>query len=339
MLLNYAKIFNEKKLFLKFNGLQLAFVNQLKELEISGEILDNLKLFSHYYNEFLHHSYSVYCILEQMNQLELAILKQYNELKPNIEFKSETLVEYESFIVNEYLNRIMPFLNTLFILQDRIMVIIAIYLDITFERPKKTEYETERKYKRKNKKFKEDLHSFASYSGNKYGILKEFPIDIQKLVKKYWNKNGQKIRNYRNLEQHQFNLLEEAYLQLKPTERFILRLPDNPNERDFEKLTYSKKIIASDFFKTEFHEFHNFVETLMYIMKIRKKKHNYGTSFSPKSNSFEKFNEGDLMKIWVIKKEVLLFSVGEKSTDGKFAKIKQRKIDNKIDKIILEIQD
>ena len=339
MLLNYAEIFNEKKLFLKLNGLQQAFRNKLKDFKIIGEILNKQKLFSHYYNEFLHHSYSAYYLIEQMNQLEIAIMKQYNELKLNIEFKNETLVEYESFIVNEYLNRIMPFLNTLFILQDRIMLIIAIYLDITFEKSNKKENETERKYKRRIKKFKEDLQSFASYSRNKYGILKEFPNDIQNLVKTYWNKNGQKIRNYRNLEQHQFNLLEEAYLQLKPSERFILRLPDNPNERDFEKLTYRKKVIASDFFKAEFHEFHKFVETLMYIMKIRAEKHKSGASFSPKSNSLEKFNEGDLMKIWVIKKEALLFSVGEKSIDGKFGRIKIRKIDNKFDKIILEIKD
>jgi len=339
MLLNYAEIFNEKKLFLKFNGLQLIFINKLNDSDRNEEILNKQKLFSHYYNEFLHHSYSAYCIIEQMNQLEIAIMKQYIELKPNIEFKNETQVGYESFVVNEYLNRIMPFLNTLFILQDRIMLIIAMYLDITFEKPKKKENETERKYKRRIKKFKDDLQSFASYSGNKHGILKEFPNDIQNLVKKYWNKNGQKIRNYRNLEQHQFNLLEEAYLQLKTYERFILRLPDNPNERDFEKLTYKKNIITSDYFKTEFHIFHRFVENLMYIMNIRTETHKNGASFSPKSNSLENFNEGDLMKIWVIKKEALLFRVGEKSKDGKCAGIKMRKINNKLDKIILEIKD
>ena len=38
------------------------------------------------------------------------------------------------------------------------------------------------------------------------------------------------------------------------------------------------------------------------------------------------YNQGDLLKIWVLKNEAILFSVGEKSLDGNAAKINIRKM-------------
>ena len=330
MLEDYANVFNEKKIYLRFSGLMKAFIDSFKGTKIKGDVAKRGTLFNHYYPEFRHHLYCAYYFLGQLELLENTIIQQYNELKPFIEFQNEARFEYDSFIVHEYLLRIMPFLNTLFILQDRLMIVIGLFLNIEFQDPVNKPKESNKEYNKRIKNFRKKLQSFTAYSTNNSGILKVFPEPVQELVINYWNQNGQEIRQYRNLNQHQFNLLEEAYIVREPTERFILYLPDNPNERDFEKLTYDKKRVAIDYFKSEILEFHDFVENIMKVLGVAPEKHEFATSTSPNASEIKKFNEGDLMKIWVIKNEAILFSVGEKTPNGVAATLVMRKIKNKI---------
>ena len=330
MLEDYANVFNERKLYLRFNGLMKAFIESFKGTKIKSNVAKRGALFNHYYSEFRYHLYCAYYFLGQLDLLEKTIMQQYNELKPFIEFQNEVRIEYDSFIVHEYLLRIMPFLNTLFILQDRLIVVIGNFLDIEYQDPVRKPNESDKVYNNKVKNFRSKLHSFASYAMNHYGILKSFPKEVQELVLNYWNQSGQKIRQYRNLKQHQFNLLEEAYIVKEPAERFILFLPDNPNERDFEKLTYNKKRIANDYFKSEIQVFHDFIEEIMKVLGVAPERHDFATSTSPNASKIKNYNEGDLMKIWVIKNEAILFSVGEKTPDGEAAKLIMKKIKNKI---------
>ena len=44
------------------------------------------------------------------------------------------------------------------------------------------------------------------------------------------------------------------------------------------------------------------------------------------------------MKIWVIKNEAILFSVGEKTPDGAAAKLNMRKIENKMNTLRWEVK-
>jgi len=271
-----------------------------------------------------------YYFLEQLDLLEKAIMQQYNELKPFIQFQNEEKIEYDSFIVHEFLLRIMPFLNTIFILQDRLMIIIGLFLDIEYQDPIRDFNESDKVYDKKVKIFRSKLQSFSTYATNYSCVLKPFPKEVQKLVINYWNQNGLEIRRYRNLNQHQFNLLEEAYIVKEPVERFILYLPDNPNEHDFEKLAYNKKRFSKDYFNSEMKEFHDFLEGLMNILGINPEKHEFSTSTSPKASKIKDYHEGDLMKIWVIKDEAILFSISEKTSDGEAGKLTIRKIKNKI---------
>ncbi|KKL81444.1 hypothetical protein LCGC14_1994680 [marine sediment metagenome] len=330
MLEDYANVFNERKLYLRFSGLMQAFIESFKGSKIKGNVAKRGTLFNHYYSEFRYHLYCAYYFLGQLDLLENTIIKQYNELKPFIEFQNEVKIEYDSFIVHEYLLRIMPFLNTLFILQDRLMVVIGLFLNMEFQDPVRKPNESNKVYNKKVKNFRSKLQSFASYATNYSDILKPFPKEVQELVVNYWNQNGQEIRQYRNLNQHQFNLLEEAYIVREPTERFILYLPDNPNERNFENLTYDKNRVAIDYFKSEIQKFHDIIEEIMEVLGVTPERHEFATSTSPNANKIKDYNEGDLMKIWVIKNEAILFSVGEKTPNGEAAKLALRKIKNKI---------
>ncbi len=151
MLEDYANIFNQRKLFLRFNGLQKAFIEKHKGAKIKGGIIAKHNLFIHYFNEYKYHLYSAYYFIEQLEQLEKAIINQYKELKPFIDFHDETKIEYDSFIVHEYSLRIMPFLNTMFILQDRLMILIATFTDIEFKDPIKNSNELDKDYKNRLK--------------------------------------------------------------------------------------------------------------------------------------------------------------------------------------------
>ena len=330
MLEDYANVFNERNLYFRFSNLLKAFIESFKGKKIKGNLAKRGALFNHYYSEFRYHLYCAYYFLGQLELLENTIMQQYNELKPFIEYQNEARIAYDSFIVHEYLLRIMPFLNILFILQDRLMLVIGLFLDIEFQDPIRKSNDTDKGYNKKVKSFRSKVQSFAAFATNYCGILKAFPKEVQKLVDNYWNHNGQEIRQYRNLNQHQFNLLEEAYIVREPTERFILYLPDNPNERDFEKLTYDKKRVAIDYFKSEIQAFHNFIEGILKVLGVTLEKHEFATSTSPNASKIKDYNEGDLMKIWVIKNEAILFSVGEKTPDGEAAPLVLRKIKNKI---------
>ncbi len=330
MLEDYANVFNERILYLRFNGLVKAFIESFKGIKIQGNVAKRGTLFNQYYSEFKYHLYCAYYFLGQLDLLEKTIMQQYNELKPLIKFQNEARIEYDSFIVHEFLLRIMPFLNTLFILQDRLMVIIGLFLDIEYQDPVRKPNESDKVYNRKVETFRSKLQSFAAYATNYSSILKPFPEEVQELVVNYWNQNGQEIRLYRNLNQHQFSLLEEAYIVREPTERFILYLPDNPNEHDFEKLLYDKKRVAIDYFNSEINVFHDFIEGLMKILGVAPERHEFATSTSPNANKIKDYNEGDLMKIWVIKNDAILFSVGKKTPDGEAAKLAMRRIKNKI---------
>jgi len=330
MLEDYVNVFNERKLYLRFNGLVKAFIESFKGIKIQGDVVKRGTLFNHYYSEFKYHLYCAYYFLGQLDLLEKTIMQQYNELKPFIEIQNEARIEYDSFIVHEFLLRIIPFLNTLFILQDRLMIIIGLFLNIEYQDPIRKPNESDKVYNKKVKIFRRKLQSFAAYATNYSSILKPFPKEVQELVVNYWNQNGQEIRLYRNLNQHQFNLLEEAYIVREPTERFVLYLPDNPNEHDFEKLTYDKKRVVLDYFKSEIKAFHDFLEGLMKILGVGPERHEFATSTSPNASKIKDYHEGDLVKIWVIKNEAILFSVGKKTPDGEAAKLTIRKIKNKI---------
>ena len=86
MLEDYAKVFNERKLYFRFSNLLKAFIESLKGKKIIGEVAKRGALFNHYYTEFRHHLYCAYYFLGQLDLLEKTILQQYNELAPFIEF-------------------------------------------------------------------------------------------------------------------------------------------------------------------------------------------------------------------------------------------------------------
>ena len=219
--------FNREKLFLRFNGLNHEFMKKIfTNRNEDKEIIEKkYKLFELYHDEFLFRSYFAYSTLKRMRLLkEKALKAQFEGLKPHLKITDEKEILYSSFMTREYIYFVMPFLNTIFIMQDRIMILIGEFLNIKDKYDKLPKYYYD--YKKKEKK-----------------ILPLFPKSIQTLLINYWEKHGNFIRQYRNLDQHQYQLYYHSFYGLKPKEEYVLYLPDKiTRNMELYDIRYNKKI-------------------------------------------------------------------------------------------------
>ncbi len=259
--------FNMKRYFLKFNGLRYHFLKKAENKSI--KVYKNNRKYFRLATEIMFFAKNCYRILEQMEMLNDASILQFREMKSILNLKCKRFV-FQSSIVDEYLSLLMPFLNTMYILQDRIMAIIAKAGNISLEPRDIKENETEEKYKKYKKNYKKSLNSFYSFAENK-NLLSRFSPEIQGIVKDYWKSNGELIRKYRNIEQHIFNLVIHSYLQILPKEKLLIILPDNPKAQP-QDYRYNNRD-AYDFFKLAFRDFNFFVEKMVEVLKFEEQMH------------------------------------------------------------------
>ncbi len=261
-----AEIFNQNKLFLKFNGLRRGILPIGKEVKDYQNISVEETVFRSA-TEFLSRASFVYEILMSMENYNKIIVSEFNQIKDKLKLNTKQFL-FQSPAVREYICLFMPFLNTLYILQDRIMPIISFMAKVEYDFPEK---------RKKRKKFERDLQTLPFYYREKDGILSKFPNPIQQIFLTYWTGNGKVIRTYRNINQHVYDLLTHAYFQVKPKEKFLVYFPDDPNTTP-ENFKYSKSSEAYVFLKKSFREFHFFVEKLADELGYSAERHSYEVS-------------------------------------------------------------
>ena len=296
---NSGKEFNQKKLFLHFNGLADEYMNRIFGKHKSEFI--RFEKFHYLHNEFVYKAYYAYSILQRMRLMkEKAFLPQFEALKPNLGLNNETEILYSSFLTREYMYFIMPFLNTMFILQDRIMLILGRYLGIKGKLPEKLPT------------------YYYGYKDKNNLILTMFPETIQKLVIKYWKDHGERIRSYRNLDQHHYNLSFHTFFRLKPKEEFVVYLPDKYTN-EFDRLSYDKKVITLDYFESEYEAFHDLVENLVNCIDITPKEFQPSHSLVPLED-LSHYENGELISIWIIGNEVIQTRISKDNEPNSKAK-------------------
>lgn len=324
--------FNKEKMFLRFNGLMFEIIERSKGTKTTKEKQQNYELFQLYNDEFLFRSYYAYSILKRMRLLkEKALKTQFEGLKPQLNITDEREILYSSFMTREYIYFVMPFLNTLFILQDRIMLSIKQYLNIKFTKPVQKPNETNEYFTRKLRKFRDSIQKFPGYANNNFKILNKFPKTIQKLVKDYWNNHAKDIRQYRNLDQHHFQLYYHSFYRLKPKEEFVLYLPDKiTRDIKLHDITYNRKIVALELFESEFRAFHDFVESMLKQIKVQPVEIQPRQSFSP-LEGIAKYKNGNLLSTMVIGNEAITFRISNiNDLNSEAKKISLNSIPNKI---------
>lgn len=293
-------------------------LNETKDIK---KIEQEYKLFQLYHDEFIFRSYYAYSILKRMKLLkEKALKPQFEGLKSQLKITDEREILYSSFITREYIYFVMPFLNTLFILQDRIMLLIKQFLNIKFTKPVQKPNDSNNQFKMKLRRFRNSIQKFPGYANNDFNILDKFPKPIQKLVKDYWKDHAYDIRQYRNLDQHQYQLYYHSFYRLKPTEEYILYLPDKiTKDMKLNDITYNKKIVALELFEKEFRAFHNFVEGMLKQIKVQPLDIQPGQSFQPLER-LAKYKNGEILSTMVIGKEATVFRISNENDPNSEAK-------------------
>jgi len=291
--------FNKEQMFLRFNGLLATYFERYKGTKLTEE---NLKLFDLYHDEFLFRSYYAYSIIKRMKLLkEKALKPQFEGLKPKLDISDEEEILYSSFITREYIYFVMPFLNTLFILQDRIMILLGQFLKINDKYPNLPKY-------------------YYDYKNKENKILSQFPRPIQKLLINYWEKHGDRIRQYRNLDQHQYQLYYHSYYRLKPIEEYVLYLPDKITKNmNLNDISYNKKIVALDLFEKEFRAFQDFVENMLKQIKVQPIEILPKQSFRP-LESLTKYKNGELLSTMIIGNKAINYRIGKDNDPNSVAK-------------------
>lgn len=286
---------------MRFNGLSGTIHKKLANYEKQKE-------FKNYFEEFLFKAHNMHLMLTQMNKISELIEEQATQLKnasieaqktdptcPELIFPQNALLEFNTALSNEFLRNVSPFLNTLFVLQDRILVIIGKYLNISDNIPLNLP----------------GFFIFQTKMVKPRPILTQYGNNIKNEVKQYWTDHAREIRKYRNLDQHEINLLQ--FYGIDKDGKFHLYLPDDPKTvKGYADITYTKRIDALALFNSAFTTFHDFVEKLIQHLNISPQKFKQG--IGPMAQPVAVFETGECMSLFQDGESVVCVYCGEKET-------------------------
>lgn len=95
----------------------------------------------------------------------------------------------------------------------------------------------------------------------------EVESKLYQLILNYWDDNGFKVKQYRDLDQHYGQLFHNAIINnASPPTNIELRLPDNPEAKSWNKFTYHKKTDAIDFIQESFTHLHKLVNDICKVL-------------------------------------------------------------------------
>ncbi len=206
-----ANILNSKKLFLKFNNFRYSLLLLGSKVENVKKNYE-LRLPFEKATEIIHRACFLLEIIQEIEKINSSIVTHFQYFKSKVQVKNNWIV-FTSPSVRQYIWQIALFLNTMYLLQDRVLPLFGLALKLKGKLPN-----TFPNFIYRNRKMENEF-------------LKEFPESIQTEVINYWNNNGRKLRKYRNIDQHVFDFMKRSFFFVKPKERIVVYLPDNPNAK------------------------------------------------------------------------------------------------------------
>lgn len=90
--------------------------------------------------------------------------------------------------------------------------------------------------------------------------------DFCDLVSKYWDTSGKCIKDYRDLDQHYYAMIQHTFLQIDPEEKILIFLPDKPLERGGGNAKFEKELDGIAYIKSAFLRFHDFAESVASVL-------------------------------------------------------------------------
>jgi hypothetical protein len=133
------------------------------------------------------------------------------------------------------LNEISPLLSSLRIMQDMLLPLIG---------------------KTKGKSMPSSIND-----GIKRLHTLGLPDEIRRIILGYWP-DGNRLRDYRIIDQHHTNLVTHTFFQIRPVKKVLVLFPDNPGIKTSKKFTYEKSINGIEYLCSAFSMLHAVYEDI-----------------------------------------------------------------------------
>ena len=190
--------------------------------------------------------------LKQMEALGEACLKQYHNRKSMLNIKDQRIVFWSPTFVL-LLDEFTPFLASLRISQDLLWQSLVRTQNCRGQASTSLSKDIERR----------KLDNF----------MRSGKLDkrIYHIIIKYWNNGGRELKNYRDLDIHNYAIVRHSFLQISPEEKILVLLPDNPKELKRDCATFKTERDALTYFKDQFFLLHNCIEEIAATLGYSKK--------------------------------------------------------------------
>lgn len=247
--------FNRNNLFQKFNGWIERVHQQFVEKYHNKGIIDDEIISKEWtktnqsYDMILIYANFIIINIRQMKLLEMKCIQQYKKFVNKLDLNHKRIVFWSPTLIN-LISKISPILSSIQFIQDKIIQLIG---------------------KKLNKSLPNSMKKVISGGQEKYNL----PTRIFGFIRKYWVKSGEIIRTYRNIDQHYYSLIIHSFLEVEPDERILIMLPDNPEVKKIEDVTFKEEKDAIRFLEQEFFSLHDFIEELAKAIGFK------GNKFSP----------------------------------------------------------
>jgi hypothetical protein len=181
--------------------------------------------------------------IENIHKHKLECLAQYELLKDKLGSNASEICFQSPSLFNLF-SDVSITLNQIRIVQNNLLELIG---------------------KNLKKSFPASMNDYVKKSKNRKRCDIEEKIFV--MVEGYWNKNGLKVKQYRDVDQHYGQMLQNAVLVKNGESPNIqLRLPDNPKEQSWKRFTFDKKIDAISFVQDSFMQLHDLVNKISILL-------------------------------------------------------------------------
>lgn len=236
------ELFNKNNIFQNFGG-WLQSVYEVAISEFKGKPVINIdlqkrefmrKIQSH--RILLFHATSTIRHIQQMKILEKKCIQEFHTVKNQLSLEENRLIFWSPSLIDLF-SKFSPILSLIRIMQNLSLKLISKKLKISLPT---------------------SMNDLIKKGREKY----QLPVNIWRIIRRYWTKSGKFVKNYRDVDQHHIALITHSFLEIKPREKILVILPDNPEIKVPLKFTYNKEIDAVRFLENQFIEFNHYIESL-----------------------------------------------------------------------------
>jgi len=227
--------------------------NQLNLFQFVGGYLKHpdAQKFVRAINRILHHAHTSLYHLRRMNDLKAEAIKQIDQLRPQLKYDELPIAVWSPCINEVIFEMATAFVNMRLLQNDAWRFTRNLYL-INNMAPEKIYDAVEQIRQKEN-------------SQTKYKWLELVPIDLLQELDAYWVSTGDKLRDFRVLDQHYEVLSTHArFKSVNGNIQLSVLIPDNPEKQSRKQFSFVENLDGLKFAEKAFLELHKLIEKIVF---------------------------------------------------------------------------